>query len=230
VPATSLRRFYKKYYRPDNAVLIVAGKFEAASALDLIGKQFGPLVNPPAPVEPTYTTEPVQDGERIVTLRRNGDVQVVGLAYHVSAAPDPDFAAVEAIAEVLTAEPSGRLYVALVKSGLATSVRFQLLPLHDPGLIELTATLPANRSIDAVRDKMIAVIESFAKSKITDEEVARFKARSKRQFKLRFANSAQLGIALSESIAAVTGGCCSSAATASRSSPPPTSRRPRRPT
>jgi zinc protease len=202
VPTTSLKRFYKKYYRPDNAVLTVTGKFEAASALDLIGKQFGPLVNPPAPIEPTYTTEPVQDGERIVTLRRNGDVQVVGLAYHVSAAPDPDFAAVEAVADILTAEPSGRLYVALVKSGLATSVRFQLLPLHDPGLIELTATLPANRSIDAVRDRMIAVVEGFAKSKITDEEVARFKAKSKKQFKLRFANSAQLGIALSESIAA----------------------------
>ena len=202
VPATSLKRFYKKYYRPDNAVLTIAGKFEAAAALDLIGKQFGPLANPPAPIEPTYTTEPVQDGERNVTLRRNGDVQVVGLAYHVSAAPDPDFAAVEAIADVLTAEPSGRLYVALVKSGLATSVRSQLLPLHDPGLIELSATLPANRSIDAVRDRMIAVVEGFAKSKITDEEVARFKARSKKQFKLRFANSAQLGIALSEYIAA----------------------------
>jgi len=58
VPATSLKRFYKKYYRPDNAVLTIAGKVEAASALDLIGKQFGPVVNPPAPIEPTYTTEP----------------------------------------------------------------------------------------------------------------------------------------------------------------------------
>jgi zinc protease len=202
VPATSLRRFYKKYYRPDNAVLTIAGKIEAASALDLIGKQFGPLVNPPAPLEPTYTTEPVQDGERVVTLRRNGDVQVVGLAYHVSAAPDPDFAAVEGVADVLTAEPSGRLYVALVKPGLATSVQFQLLPLHDPGLLELSATVPANKSIDAVRDKMIAVVEGLAKTKITDEEVARFKARSKKQFKLRFANSARLGVALSESIAA----------------------------
>jgi zinc protease len=202
VPAPSLKRFYKKYYRPDNAVLTIAGKFEAAAALDLIGKQFGPVTNPPAPIEPTYTTEPVQDGERIVTLRRNGDVQVVGLVYHVSAAPDPDFAAVDALADVLTAEPSGRLYVALVKSGLATSVRSQLLPLHDPGVIELSATLPASKSIDAVRDRMIAVVEGLAKSKITDEEVARFKARSKKQFKLRFANSAQLGVALSEYIAA----------------------------
>lgn len=202
VPATSLKRFYKKYYRPDNAVLIVAGKFDGPAALGLITTRFGSLANPATPIEPTYTTEPVQDGERVVSLRRNGDVQVVGLLYHVSAAADADFAAVDAIADILTNEPSGRLYIALVKSGLATSVRSQLLPLHDPGVLELSATLPVGKSIEAVRDKMIAVVEGFARSKITPEEVARFKARSKKQFKLRFANSAQLGVALSEYIAA----------------------------
>jgi zinc protease len=202
VPATVLRRFYKKYYRPDNAVLIVAGKFEPAEALAQVVTHFGGIANPPAPIEPTYTTEPVQDGERIVTLRRNGDVQLVGLGYHVSAASDADFPATEALSEILTAEPSGRLYVALVKSGLASSVSASVLPLHDPGLLEITATVPLNKSADVVRDKMIAIVEGFAKSKITEEEVARFRAKSKRQFKLRFANTNQLGIALSEYIAA----------------------------
>jgi zinc protease len=202
VPATSLKRFYKKYYRPDNAVLLIAGKFEPAAALAQVGATFGKLTNPATPIEPTYTTEPVQDGERVVTLRRNGDVQVVGLIYHVSAAGDADYAATEAISEILTDEPSGRLYVALVKSGLATSVSSSLLPLHDPGVLELSATLPANKSIDAVRDKMIAVVEGFAKSKITDEELARFKAKMKRRFKLAFTDSARLGIGLSEFIAA----------------------------
>jgi len=202
VPATSLKRFYKKYYRPDNAVLILAGKFEAADALKLVGTHFGTLANPATPIEPTYTTEPVQDGERIVTLRRSGDVQVLGLIYHVSAAADPDYPAAEAIGEILTDEPSGRLYVALVKSGLATSVSSGLLPLHDPGVIELTATVPAGKSIEVVRDKMIGIVEGLAKAKITDEELARFKAKSKKRFKLSFANTAQLGVALSEYIAA----------------------------
>lgn len=202
VPATTLKRFYKKYYRPDNAVLVVAGKFELQAALGLISTQFAALVNPPAAIEPTYTTEPVQDGERLVTLRRNGDIQVVGLLYHVSAAADPDFPAAEAIGHILTDEPSGRLYVALVKTGLASSVSANLLALHDPGVIEISATLPASKSLEVVRDKMIAIVESFAKSKITDEEVARFKAKSKARFKRLFANTTQLGVALSESIAA----------------------------
>ena len=202
VPATTLKRFYKKYYRPDNAVLVIGGKFEATTALGLVTSNFGGLVNPGAPIEPTYTTEPVQDGERVVTLRRNGDVQVVGLLYHVSAAADPEFPAAEAISQILTSEPSGRLYVALVKPGLASSVSASVLPLHDPGTIELTADVPVGKSIDVVRDKMIAIVEGLAKTKITDEELARFKARAKKQFKLAFADSARIGVSLSEYIAA----------------------------
>jgi zinc protease len=202
VPATTLRRFYKKFYRPDNAVLLVAGKFEPAEALAKIAASFGGIANPGTPLEPTYTTEPVQDGERVVTLRRSGDVQIVGLVYHVSAASDPDFPAAQAIGEILTDEPSGRLYVALVKSGLASAVNSSLLTLHDPGVIELAATVPANKSAEVVRDKMIAIVEGLAKSKITDDEIARFKSKSKRRFKLLFANTTQIGIAISESIAA----------------------------
>jgi zinc protease len=202
VPATTLRRFYKKYYRPDNAVLVLAGKLDPAAALEAVVAQFGALVNPTTPLEPTYTTEPVQDGERVVTLRRNGDVQVVGLLYHIAAAGDADFAATRAVGEILTSEPSGRLYVGLVKAGLATSVSADALPLHDPGALELSATLPANQPIEAVRDKMIAIVEGFAKSKITDEEVGRVKVRAKREFKQQFAETSRLGIALSEYIAA----------------------------
>jgi zinc protease len=202
VPAVSLKRFYKKYYRPDNAVLLVAGKIDPAATLKLVADTFGGLANPATTIEPTYTSEPVQDGERVVTLRRTGDVQVVGLLYHTSAAADPDFPAVDAIGDILTDEPSGRLYVGLVKAGLATSVSANVLPLHDPGTIELSATVPATKSIEAARDKMIAIVEGLGKTKITDEELARYKAKNKKSFKLIFANTAQLGIMLSEYIAA----------------------------
>ncbi len=202
VPAPTLKRFYKKYYRPDNAVLVLTGKFEPATALGLINTHFGGLANPQAPLEKTYTVEPVQDGERVVTLRRNGDVQVVGLLYHVGAASAPDFAATDAIAQILTDEPSGRLYVALVKSGLASAVSGSALPLHDPGALELSATVPPGKSAEVVRDRMIAIVEELAKGKITDEELARVKAKAKRRFKLAFADSVRLGIVLSEAIAA----------------------------
>jgi zinc protease len=202
VPAAVLKKFYRKYYRPDNAVLVLSGKFDPQQALRLIDKHYGKLQNPREPLEPTYTQEPVQDGERVVTLRRSGDVQVVGLLYHVAATGDKDYAAVDAIGQLLTDEPSGRLYTALVKTGMATSVSAYQLTLHDPGVLEISATVPANKSIEAVRDKMIQIVEGLAKGKISDEEVTRFKAKSKKRFKLQFANSGSIATALSEFIGA----------------------------
>ena len=78
VPVVSLRRFYRKYYRPDNVMVIVAGKFDKTRAIELVGETFGPLKSPEEPIDPTYTTEPAQDGERTVVLRRVGDVPIVG--------------------------------------------------------------------------------------------------------------------------------------------------------
>jgi zinc protease len=67
-----LQAFYRKYYQPDNATLIVAGAFDAAKVLQEISSDFGAIPRPSRSIEPTYTLEPVQDGEREVTLRRVG--------------------------------------------------------------------------------------------------------------------------------------------------------------
>lgn len=202
VPATSLKRFYQKYYRPDNAILIIAGKFDPKQALDLANGAFGGLANPPGKLEPTYTTEPQQDGERVVTLRRNGDVQIVSTLYHVGSTADADYAAVQAIETLLTDEPSGRLYQALVKTGMASSVGSQLLVLHDPGVLELDVTVPVGKPIDPVKAKLLEVVEGFAKKPPTADELARFKAKAKKAFKLQLANSGSASIALSEYIGA----------------------------
>ena len=66
-------------------MLVVAGKFDEKKALALIAKYFGPLKNPARKLETTYTEEPAQDGERNVTLRRVGEVGVVGVIYHIPA-------------------------------------------------------------------------------------------------------------------------------------------------
>jgi len=201
VPAGRLQAFYHKYYRPDNAVLVVAGKFEPAKTLAMINQTFGVIGRPEGDIPATYTVEPVQDGAREVALRRNGDVQILGLVYHVPAGPDPEHVAIEAIADILTAEPSGRLYKALVKTGMATRVSADATPLHDPGVLEIDITIPANKPIGPVRDKALAIIEGLAKSKIAPEETERFKAKEKKSFKLTFANSQRVAMFMSEWVA-----------------------------
>ncbi len=92
MPIENLQAFYKKYYQPDNVVLIVAGKFEEAKALALVEKYLGSIPKPTRKLDATYTEEPPQDGERTVTLRRVGAVGSAGVAYHMPAASHADWA------------------------------------------------------------------------------------------------------------------------------------------
>ncbi|HWZ86916.1 MAG TPA: pitrilysin family protein, partial [Thermoanaerobaculia bacterium] len=94
VPITRLQNFYRTFYQPDNAVLLVAGKFDEAKTLDLINQTFGSIPKPTRPLPVFYTLDPTQDGERTVTLQRVGDVQAIAAAYHVPSGTDPSSGAV----------------------------------------------------------------------------------------------------------------------------------------
>jgi zinc protease len=197
VPIENLEAFYRKYYRPDNAMLVVAGKFTEAKALELIAKHFGPLKKPADPLPKTYTEEPPQDGERLVTLRRVGTVAVIGAAYHVPSASHADFPACYVLEGVLSNQPSGRLYKALVESKKASSVYGMAFAWHDPGLLVVGAeTEPSNT--DAARDMMLKVLEGLPDSPITEDEVDRIKRQFKKDREQLVANSQRLAIELSE--------------------------------
>ena len=89
---------------------------------------FGKIPRPTRKLSPTYTVEPVQDGERSVTLRRTGDVGVVGLVYHGAAGADADFVGRRgARRHPRRTSRSGRLYKALVDKGLAAKVESDVL-------------------------------------------------------------------------------------------------------
>jgi zinc protease len=114
VPIENLQAFYKKFYQPDNAVLVVAGKIDESKTLSMINDYFGAIPRPTRVLQPTYSQEPVQDGERMVTLRRVGDTKVVSALYHIMPGSHPDYPVMDVVIELLTNEPSGRLYKALI--------------------------------------------------------------------------------------------------------------------
>ncbi len=176
VPVVALRRFYKKFYRPDNVMVIVAGKFDKTKAIDYLKQSFGAIAVPDEPIEPTYTVEPPQDGERTVVLRRVGDVQYVGATYHVPASSHPDFAAMKALVYVLADEPSGRLYKQLVETHMASNVYATTSALHDPSTIMMFVEVSKDDSIEKVRAAMVDGIEtSWDQTPVTEEEVERAK-------------------------------------------------------
>jgi zinc protease len=196
-----LQAFYHLYYRPDNAVLVVAGRFDPDRTLAQIVKSFGPIPRPTRALPKLWTVEPVQDGERSVTVRRVGGMQLVAALYHTVPGAHPHAVAIDALGEVMTVEPAGRLYKALVETKKATSVEAWAFSLFDPGNIIFWAQVPVGDSLDAARDTLLATLETARTPPITDAEVDRVRAKALRQFDETFNDPQKLGVALSESIA-----------------------------
>ena len=198
VPIENLRAFYTKFYQPDNVMVVVAGKFDQASALEYLDKYFGSLTTPDRKMSPTYTEEPVQDGERNVMLRRVGDVQVVGAGYHIPAAGHVDYAACEVLSLILGLEPAGRLYKGLVETDLAASVSVDNIPGHDPGMMLAFCEIAADKDVEKAKATMLQLIENVGANGVGEDEVKRAVQRLLKQREQTFASTEQMAIELSE--------------------------------
>ncbi|HJW72141.1 MAG TPA: pitrilysin family protein, partial [Geothrix sp.] len=196
-----LRAFYRNYYQPDNAVFLVAGKFDVDKTLTEINERFGRIPKPSRIIEPTYTLDPTQDGERTVTVRRVGDVQILMAAYHVSAGSDTDFAAMEVLSQIMADTPSGRLHKALVDTKRAAFVFPMVMGTKEPGLALFGTQLPKESNAEEAKAIFLKTLEEAAAQPITQEEVDRAKQQLLTQVDLQLNDSSRLGLALSEYIA-----------------------------
>ncbi len=200
VPIDNLQAFYKKYYQPDNCVLIVAGKFDEPKALALAEQYLGAIPRPKRQLDQTYTEEPPQDGERTVILRRVGTVGSVAAAYHVPSASHADWAPLRLLGGLLSQSPNGRLHKALVESKLATTASASGGSYHDPGLFTASASADPDQ-LDAVRDAMIKTMENLGDVPFTADEVEKAKVRSKRNAETLAQNSQVMAQELSSASA-----------------------------
>ena len=196
-----LQAFYKLYYQPDNATLIVSGKFDAAQVLQWVADSFGVIPKPTRTLPAQYTLDAAQDGERQVTLRRSGGAPQVLAAYHVPAGSDVDFAAVEMLALILGDTPAGRLHKKLVEPGLASSTYAFAWSLADPAVLMLGAQLAPGQDVDKARDALLGVSETIAREPITPEELQRARTQWLNGWEQAFTDPENVGHSLSESIA-----------------------------
>jgi len=206
VPIERLHSFYQRFYQPDNAVLVLSGNVDPERALALIKDHFGKI---PAPERtgdmalwPTYTRDPVQDGERAVTVRRSGTVRALMAAYHVPAAAHEDFAAVEVLAYILGDMPSGRLYQSLVDTELASQVGAFSLRLREPSVLLLFAQSRDGQDMDKVRSALLSTVDSLVDQPPAEDEVRRAINALQRNMEMTLNDSGRVGIQLSEWAAA----------------------------
>ena len=175
VTVEGLRHFYDTYYWPNNATVSVIGDFDRREALDLIAAHFGVLPHAPKPIPFERTREPVQRGERRVVVRTAGHVGALMIGYKVPPALDPDADALNALARVLAASMSGRLYRRLTDQGLTAQVTAAASHTRDPGLFYFMAMLAPGRTHKEVEAAIYDVVAQVQAEGVTEAELQRAK-------------------------------------------------------
>ncbi len=196
-----LQAFYRRFYQPDNAVLTITGKFDEARTLAMVMELFGSIAKPERTLQPTYTEEPVQDGERLVTVRRVGGIQVLMAGYHIPAGTHPDIGALNLLDAVLSDDATGRIYKRLVETKKATQNFTQTFELAEPGAMLNSVVLSKTDDVEAARKILLDTVEGFAKEPVTKVEVDQARQAQRKNYEILFNNAERVGLTLSNYIA-----------------------------
>ncbi|MQA28910.1 MAG: insulinase family protein [Luteitalea sp.] len=182
--------YYRRYYIPNNATLVIVGDVDADEALRRVEKHFGRIAAGPPPSR-LRTVEPEQNGERRVTLEKEGTTAYLKVAYHAPHASDPRFVPALLLDAALTGakgvnlwssfrvpppQRNARLYRALVETGLASAVSGAMLPTEQPFLYTISATATDGTSLQSVETPLLTELERVRSDGITPSELARAKA------------------------------------------------------
>lgn len=192
-----LRAFYARHYQPGNALIVVTGRFDARQTLRAVEAHFGPLpgspVTEPAPL-------PAPDKAAVARVRR-GTAEWLAIGYPLKGVGDPGYAAVAPLADILTGQPHGRLYRALVLENKTDGVLAQALTLRQGGYFLVAAPLAQGQSMAEARALLVAQLEGLSSQPITPEELQRFQNAWQPLRAQMLANHAQLASLLAEQAA-----------------------------
>jgi len=182
--------FYKLYYVPNNATLVIVGDVDTDEALRRVAHYFGGI--PPGAAPPRLrTVEPEQSGERRLTIRKESTTAYLKVGYHAPSATDPHFFPALILDAVLTGakglnlwssfrvpppQRSARLYRALVERGLASAIYGSIMPTEQPFLYTVSVTATEGVPLGAVEFALIEELERVRREGITDAELAKAKA------------------------------------------------------
>ena len=182
--------YYRRFYVPNNATLVVVGDVDTDDALRRVEKQFGKI--PAQPIAGRlHTVEPAQTGERRLRIRKEGTTAYLKVGHHAPAVTDAAFFPALVLDAVLTGakglslwasfhvpppQRSARLYRALVETGLASSVSGALLPTEQPFLYTVSVTASDGTPLARGEAVLLEELDRVRREGITEAELARAKA------------------------------------------------------
>ena len=170
-----LKKFFKTYYAPNNAVLVVAGDVEPAQVFALADKYLAPLQKQPEPT-PITTVEPEQLGERrLVVERSDAQSPIVAYAFHSGmGAGDKRLPALELLTTILSQGQSSRLHQRLVeREQAATQAGAFAEAGFDPGLLWVYAMLPPGGDMARVESLLDDELAKIARDGVSADELAK---------------------------------------------------------
>lgn len=188
VTREQLYAFYRKFYQPDNATLIIAGRIEEESAIDMVLDVYGGIPRPDRTgsmkIYENYSYEHPQDGERSVVLERVGDIQLFYSAYRIPSVSSPDHAALSALSNVLSGSGvNSRLYKAVVETKIAATASAYAESFKYPGFFWVSASVPLDGSLEEAEAAIAATIEDVKENPPTEEELGRYKLAIENSYK-----------------------------------------------
>ncbi len=171
-----LKQYYKTYYAPNNAVVVIAGDVTVAEVEALAKQYFEPIPAQPAPRE-IHTVEPEQKGERRVYLQKKSvTTPNILMAYHVPETRNKEYYALDILADILSKGDSSRLQNALVNEQQIASSVFSYQPNSiDPNLFYIYAVAAKDVSAKQLEDAIIAQVNDVIKNGVTEQELQKVK-------------------------------------------------------
>lgn len=179
----TIRDFYKTYYRPSNAIVIISGDIDVDHGFMEVRRYFSHLKNPAKKIEPVHTVEPPQDGAKVVHVDYPSEVDWMMYGFKIPNFEHKDIVALEALSEVLSSGKSSILYKRLVeKLKLTSEVYAYAMALKDSGVFLFVANANSGVKIEEVYSAIKGVIEDIKRGKISTSELEKVKINTKAQF------------------------------------------------
>lgn len=174
---TDAEKFYKTYYRPDNAMLIVAGDFDQQQFDGWVDKYFGAVAKPAGAIPRVTETEPERTKEkRLVVKAPNVPLPAVAISYLAPPAKDQDSPALQIAEAVLSGGESSRLYQELVyKQQIAQEANFSVEGNADKGLMYFTAVMASGKTPAEGEKSLLAELKKMQDAPVSAKELEKAK-------------------------------------------------------
>jgi len=178
-----IRDFHSTYYQPKNAIVVVAGDINKDDVFKAVKKEFKNIKNKKDIPSSVHMVEPKQDGAKQIIVKKDSQVQMIAMSYHIPNFEHKDQVALSALSELLSSGKSSILQKKLVdEKRLVNSIYGYNVELIDPGLFMFIAV--CNEGVEAkdVEKEILAIIEDIKNGNISKEDLKKVKINTKADF------------------------------------------------